>query len=168
MDTRIATPADAEALVANVADGFAGYLAWAPEGWTPPAHGPAETARLAARLRDPEIWSLMALEGEEVVGHVGLGPTTREDPGPAPAGTINVWQLFVRAPWQGTGVAAALMEAAVAEARRRGFQTMRLWTPRGAGRARRFYEREGWTATGAVHEHTPSGLATVQYARPVG
>jgi len=44
---------------------------------------------------------------------------------------------------------------------------MRLWTPQGAGRARRFYEREGWTATGNVHEDSPFGLPTVEYARRV-
>ena len=113
------------------------------------------------------MWCLLALDGELLAGHVGLGPTTREDPEPAPPGTTNVWQLFVREPWRGRGVAGALVAEAIAEARRRGFETMRLWTPRGAARARGFYEREGWRLTGEVHEHTPSGLPTVQYARPV-
>ncbi len=167
MELRIATPAEAPALVANVADGFASYRAWAPDGWSPPVIGHTETARLTERLAQPEVWCLMACDGEQVAGHVGLGPTTREDPAPAPAGTTNVWQLFVRAPWRGRGVAASLMERAVAEAGARGYETMRLWTPRGAARARRFYEREGFVLTGAVHERTPSGLVTVQYARPV-
>jgi GNAT superfamily N-acetyltransferase len=168
MELRTATPADAPALVANVAEGFESYRAWAPEGWTPPVHGPADVDRVAARLAEPEVWSLLALEGEYVAGHVGIGPTTREDPGPAPAGTTNLWQLFVRAPWRGRGVAGRLMGEALAEAERRGFETMRLWTPRGAARARRFYEREGWALTGAIHERSPSGLVTVQYARSLG
>jgi GNAT superfamily N-acetyltransferase len=165
MLTRLADPADAQALVANVADGFASYTEWAPDGWAPPAHGPAEVARLAGRLAEPGVWCLIAIDGDLTAGHVGIGPTTREDPAPAPAGTTNVWQLFVRGPWRGSGVAGALMGEAIAEAQRRGFHTMRLWTPQGAGRARRFYEREGFIATGAVHEHSPSGLVTVQYAR---
>jgi GNAT superfamily N-acetyltransferase len=167
MQMRIAAPADAPALVANVADGFASYSAWAPQGWSPPVMGRAETARLEERLAQPGVWSLIAFDGEQVAGHVGLGPTTLEDPHPAPAGTTNVWQLFVREPWRGRGVAGALMARAVAEAACRGFETMRLWTPEGAARARRFYEREGFVLTGAAHEHTPSGLATVQYARAV-
>ena len=164
---RIATPADAPALAANVADGLASYREWAPAGWTSPAIGAAEIARVADRLGEPGVWSLLALDGGHVAGHIGLGPTTREDPEPAPPGTTNVWQLFVREPWRGRAVASALMRAAVAEAEERGFETMRLWTPQGAGRARAFYEREGWRLTGEIHERTPIGLVTVQYARAV-
>jgi GNAT superfamily N-acetyltransferase len=154
--------------VANIAEGFASWIAWAPVGWTPPVTMPADPAdisRLAERLAQPEVWCLIALDGAHVAGHVGIAPTTREDPAPAPAGTTNLWQLFVRRPWRGTEVGRELMAAAAAEAGRRGFQTMRLWTPKGAGRARRFYEREGWTLTDAVHENTPIGLPTVQYSR---
>ena len=165
MELRTATPGDARALAANVAEGFLSYREWAPQGWSPPVLGERAARRLAERLSHPDAWCLMALEQETLAGHVGMGAITAEDPDPAPAGTTNLWQLFVRPPWQGRGLAATLLTAAIAEARRRGFQTMRLWTPRGAARARRFYEREGWTLTGAIHESTPSGLATVQYAR---
>ena len=168
MQTRRATPSDAPALVANLEDGFASYIAWAPVGWTPSVaipDPPAARARIAERLAQPDVWCLIALEGENVAGHVGIGPSTREDPEPAPPGTTNLWQLFVRRPWRGSGLARELMAAAVAEAAARGFHAMRLWTPRGAARARRFYEREGWTPTGEVHEASPSGLVTVQYVR---
>jgi hypothetical protein len=59
------------------------------------------------------------------------------------------------------------MQAAVAEAMRRGFSQMRLWTPEGAARARRFYEREGWSRTGRVHRHSAVGLPTVEYGRDI-
>ncbi len=52
------------------------------------------------------------------------------EPKPPPPGTFNLWQLFVRPRWQASGVADVLMEAAVAEAQRRGFSRLRLWTPR--------------------------------------
>jgi hypothetical protein len=42
---------------------------------------------------------------------------------------------------------------------------MRLWTPEGAGRARRFYEREGWRLTGRSHPASAFGLTTVEYER---
>src|SRR3712207_9125840 len=45
----------------------------------------------------------------------------------------------------GTGLAAALLAEAVSEAAARGFVAMRLFTPVAHGRARRFYEREGWS-----------------------
>ena len=82
-----------------------------------------------------------------------------------PPGTINLWQLFVRPPWQGRGLAARLLDAAEAEARRRGYLRLRLWTARDAGRARRFYEREGWTATGSARADSPLALPIVEYER---
>jgi GNAT superfamily N-acetyltransferase len=165
MELRRATPADAAALAANVADGFASYSEWAPRGWAPPEMTTAVLRRLRSRLTRDDVWCLLALEREGVVGHVLLAPTSGEEPRPAPPGVTNLAQMFVRRSWHGAGVAAALIGAAVAEADRRGFTTMRLWTPKGAARARRFYEREGWSATGAVHERSPSGLPTVEYSR---
>jgi GNAT superfamily N-acetyltransferase len=161
--TRRATPSDAPTIAANIAEGFDSYREWVPSSWLPPLPGPAEIARLEAALEREDVWCRLALEGNEVAGHVALSLITTEDPDPAPPGTVNLWQLFVRRPWQGQGIATELMRQAVAEAGRRGFSTLRLWTPRGAGRARRFYEREGWAHTGRVHEDSPAGIATVEY-----
>jgi len=163
--TRAAGPADAAEVAADIVEGFAGYRSWAPPGWAPPHDGPALEQTLRERLADEDVWCLLALSGGRVAGHVALAARTAEDPVPAPPGTVNLWQLFVRRPLHGRGVATLLMELAVAEAARRGHSRMRLWTPRDAGRARRFYEREGWTATGRVHELSPSGLVTVEYGR---
>ncbi len=163
--TRIAEPADAPAITETIDGGFAGYRAWAPAGWAPPDASAERLERLAGALARDDVWCLLALDGDAVAGHAALAPTTIEDPAPAPPGVVNLWQLFVRPAWQGRGVSRELMAAAVAEARVRGFTRMRLWTPQGAGRARRFYEREGWTATGGVHANSPSGLVTVEYGR---
>jgi diamine N-acetyltransferase len=169
MELRRATPADAAALTVNVADGFATYLEWAPPGWTPPPFDEASVARLAAGLAGPDIWCVMALDGAESAGHVGLASVTTEEPAPAPAGAIYLRQMFVRGRWRGSGVAGRLMAAAVEEARRRELTRMTLWTPRGAERARRFYEREGWTLTGRSHDEGSSvGLPTVEYSRSLG
>jgi hypothetical protein len=40
---------------------------------------------------------------------------------------------------------------------------MRLGTPAEHHRARRFYEREGWTTDGEVIAETPLGLPLVEY-----
>jgi GNAT superfamily N-acetyltransferase len=164
--TRIAIPGDAAAIAHNIAEGFESYRDWAPSGWRPPVHTPADTVRLQARLGDDDVWCLVALDGTDLVGHVALSLSTAEDPDPPPSGTVNLWQLFVRPAWHGQGVATELLRSAVEQASERGFSTLRLWTPRGAGRARRFYEREGWRLTGAVHEDSPAGFATVEYRRP--
>jgi hypothetical protein len=54
----------------------------------------------------------------------------------------------------------------VAEAREAGSYTaMRLHTPAEHGRARRFYEREGWTADAPAFYEPMLGLALVTYRR---
>ncbi len=163
--TRTATADDARLIAETLTEAFQGYLAWAPPDWSPPLGSEEEEAFLAKALSRPGVWCLLATAHERTVGHIALSPSTIVEPQPPPPGTINLWQLFVRPAWQGSGVAVQLLGAAIGEAQRRGFTRMRLWTPRGAARARRFYEREGWTATGRTREETDFGLPIVQYAR---
>ena len=163
--TRVAEPADAAAISAVLGEAFEGYRSWAPSDWAPPVLTPAGVARFADALGRSDVWCLLALDDERVIGHVALSLFSIEDPEPPPVGTINLWQLFVRPGWQGRGIATWLMDAAASEARRRGFTRMRLWTPQGQSRARRFYERESWTLTGGVHEDSPFGLPVVEYSR---
>jgi predicted N-acetyltransferase YhbS len=165
--TRVATPADAAGISAILGEAFQGYRSWAPSDWAPPSRTQADVARLADALGRSDIWCLLALDDQQVIGHVALSLLTVEDPEPPPVGTINLWQLFVRPAWQARGLATRLMEEAAGEARRRGFTRLRLWTPQGQGRARRFYEREGWTPTGGIHEDSRFGLPTVEYIRTV-
>ena len=167
IETRPATPSDAGSVAATINEGFQSYRAWAPADWTPPVIGEGDPGRFAGALARPDVWFLVAAHGGEVVGHVALARSTREDPGPPPPGTVFLWELFVRTEWHGHGVATELIHAAVAEAARRGFSHIRLWTPEGAGRARRFYEREGWALTGRVHPSSDVGLPTVEYGREI-
>jgi GNAT superfamily N-acetyltransferase len=165
--TRLATPSDAGAVATTIGEGFETYRAWAPSGWVPPVVGEGDQARFARALARPDVWFLVAESDGTVVGHVALSLSTHEDPGPPPPGAVFIWQLFVRPPWHGQGAATVLMRAAVSEALTRGFAHMRLWTPEGAARARRFYEREGWALTGRVHRVSDFGLATVEYGRDI-
>ncbi|HET7378890.1 MAG TPA: GNAT family N-acetyltransferase [Gaiellales bacterium] len=162
---RMATPADAPAIASNIVEGFESYREWAPRSWKTPVLGPADVERLQARLGDDDVWCQVALDGDEIVGHVALSLSTSEDPDPPPPGVVNLWQMFVRRAWHGRGVATELMRAAIEQAADGGFSALRLWTACGAARARRFYEREGWQPTGATHKNSPSGLTTVEYSR---
>ena len=160
----MASAADAHVIAEILTEAFEGYRAWATPDWSPPPRD-GEEAFLAPALSRSDVWFLLAFARGKAAGHVGLSPFTMVQQEPPPAGTINLWQLFVRPRWQGSGLAPRLMRAAEAEARRRGFTRMRLWTPRDAPRARRFYEREGWTTTGDTHGSAAVGLPVVQYAR---
>jgi GNAT superfamily N-acetyltransferase len=77
----------------------------------------------------------------------------------------HFWMLFVRSPWWGSGLARHLHRAACDTAADRGFTAMRLFTPAGQSRARRFYERERWRADGEPYVDEELGLTIVEYRR---
>ena len=70
-------------------------------------------------------------------------------PHPVPGRALaHLRNLFVGREFWGTGLARTLNAAAVEAARERGYTELRLFTPAGQDRARRFYEREGWAQVG--------------------
>jgi GNAT superfamily N-acetyltransferase len=163
---RPAAPADAERLAAVVAEGFEGYRSIAPPGWEPPdPHG--ELDRLREYLASDGVWCLIAEEGNEVAGHVAIMPARIHRHAPADATMAHFWQLFVRPPWWGTGLATELHTHAIEEATARGFSSMRLFTPAAQARARRFYEREGWTVAGDPSVDLDLGIPIVEYRRAI-
>jgi diamine N-acetyltransferase len=163
---RPATPADAPQIADVMGEGFETYREFAPPGWEPPdARGELEGFREA--LADPEIWCLIAEADGEAAGHVAFMPARLHTHPSDEPGLAHVWQLFVRAPWWGSGLATELHGAAIAEAAARGFTELRLFTPAGQLRARRFYEREGWTAAGEPADAPEVGLPIVEYRRAI-
>jgi ribosomal protein S18 acetylase RimI-like enzyme len=64
----------------------------------------------------------------------------------------------------GSGVAQALMETGLAAMRERGATEAVLWVVEANARARRFYEREGWTADGETRA-SPLGPTELRYRR---
>jgi len=152
--------ADAEAMAETIAIGFDGYRAFAPPGWRPPdATGPPELARMRARLDAPATWAQIAEDRGLVAGHAAFFPQ------PGVPGSAHLWQLFLRPPWWGTGLAAELLRGAVEAAVALGLRRMRFYTPRDQARARAFYEREGFAPTGWEGYEEPIGLVLVEYAR---
>jgi GNAT superfamily N-acetyltransferase len=158
---------DVDRVTAFVQAGIGAYREWAPSDWVPPTPTPEQLARVRANFDNDDAWILMALDGDELVGVVSMAGRTAAHAEPPPPGTIYLWQMFVRAGWQGVGLAQALMDLALAEARERGYERMTLWAAAGATRARRFYEREGWTVSGHKDD-VKFGLPLVQYERGLG
>ena len=163
---RLASVDDAEEVARSAVEGFETYREFAPAGWTPPSLQ-SETETVRARLEDPDTWCLLAESGDGVAGHVGFLPSARARRPGTDRGLAHLWQLFVRRPFWGTGLAVRLLHAAVEEAADRGFATMRLFTPAGQARARRFYEREGWTLAQEPFADADFGLPLVEYRRPL-
>ena len=163
---RTAVPRDAEPIAVVLNEGFESYRSFAPADWEPP-DPQAELKRLRVFLGREDVWCLVAEDGGEIAGHVAIMPA-RIHPHPSSDDAMaHFWQLFVREPWWGTGLATDLHAAAVREAGARGFTSMRLFTPAAQGRARRFYEREGWTPAAAPFDDPDFGMPLVEYRRAI-
>jgi GNAT superfamily N-acetyltransferase len=124
-----------------------------------------ELERLSRLIEDDDVWYGVAEHEGELVGHVGFLPAERTF---APVGDprlAHFRQLFVRTAHWGTGLATRLHAAAIDEARARGFDAMRLFTPAAQERARRFYEREGWSLARPPAFDERIGLEIAEYRR---
>ena len=151
---------DVPGMARSMWEGFDSYRSFAPEGWEPPAQA-GEEQRTRARFVGPDAWALVAVDEHGAqVGHISLLDDVEE-----PGRCAYLWQLFVRAPHHGSGLAVALHDAFLDAARARGYSRARLRTPAGQARARRFYEREGWQVDGEPVLEPLLGLELVTYRR---
>ena len=151
---RPATPADLDLIVEQTRSAMARYVDFAPEGWSVDRVDPAEhRRRILATLENPEAVAEIAEGG---AGHFAWQPQE---------GRAHLLALFVEPHAWGTGLATRLHARAIATMRERGFAEATLITPAGQARARRFYEREGWRATGDERFAEGFGLVMVGYRR---
>lgn len=86
----------------------------------------------------------VALLDDNVIGYAGVGP--ERDP-QAPPNTGELYALFVHPDHWGTGAGRALTDAACADLRESGCDSVQLWVLEANNRARRFYLRYGFTET---------------------
>ena len=122
----------------NTAENMAAYVAH--------AYGEAQQA---AELADPTVVTLIAEEGPAMAGYAQLrgGNAPPCVAGPAP---IELWRFYVDRPWQGRGVAVALMSATLEVAAARGAGTLWLSVWERNPRARAFYRKAGFVDVGAA------------------
>ena len=164
---RTASPEDAEQVAVVLQEGFESYRSFAPPGWQPPA-GNYELDALRERLAQPDVWCLLAEAEGAPAGHVSLLPAAKHARWPSSEpGLVQLWHLFVRAGWWGSGMATELHREVLREAGQRGYGTMRLFTPVGQARARRFYEREGWTLAGGPIDAPGFGMPLAELRRAI-
>ncbi len=144
---RDAVPVDAATLVAMFHAIFIatfGHL-YAPEDLASflAGHG---VQRWRDELANPGVAVRLAEDGGVAAAYLKLTPLRLPVETSVPA--VEIGQLYVATEWQGGGVAAALMEWALAEARRRGARELYLSVFIDNRRARRFYERYGFIEHG--------------------
>jgi GNAT superfamily N-acetyltransferase len=164
---RAATPSDADRLGHAVIEGFAGYRSFAPPDWSPPSVE-TEIELLQGLLGDADVWCLLAEADGRLVGQITFLPAARHARAADEPGLAHLRNLFIHQDFWGSGLAGKLHAAAVEEARARGFTQMRLFTPAGHGRARRFYEREGWVQVGEEFHEPGPDLVIVEYRLAIG
>jgi GNAT superfamily N-acetyltransferase len=142
---RRAVPQDAEALAHLHVD------VWddAYTGLMPQEVLDDRRARMPDRVRAweeitaQEVTPLVALHDGDPIGFAKAGPARDNDVDT----DLEVWSLYVRERWWGTGVAHALFEGEV------GDRAAYLWVLAGNARAIAFYERLGFRLDGTEDEH---------------
>jgi len=164
VELRPGTSADAEELADAMVRAFELYRPFAPPGWSL-APQAVERTRLAEQLAKPRGWCLVARSGGALAGHSSFVAAAAHSRPVQDPELAHLTALFVEPSHWGTGLATVLHGAALRAAAERGFSEMRLFTPTGQARARRFYEREGWTAWGPPELDEAFGLELVEYRR---
>ena len=145
---RPATPADGDALSRVARRCFMDTFghAYQPDdvaAFLDKAFGPTG---LAAQIGDPAHRIMLVEDGGEIAGFILLEAMSL--PVDHPAGSLEIKRLYVLKPWQGRGVAQALIDWAIETARTEGAPALFLSVWADNARAIRFYERYGFTTVG--------------------
>lgn len=110
--------------------------------------------------------TLVAELDGRVVAMAAVGPDRSH---PDDASTGELWMLNADPAAWGTGAAVALHRVACDELAARGYGGAALWVVEENARARRFYEREGWTDDGETKTELIGGAVVSEhrYRRPL-
>jgi GNAT superfamily N-acetyltransferase len=109
----------------------------------------ARVEHVRAHLRDPGAWFLVATDGPAVVGMASAEALRGESgAGPVIAGGWFLSYLFVVPERWGEGIGGAILDAVLAEAKRRACSRIHLWTHDDNERSHRLYRSRGFSPTG--------------------
>jgi len=115
-----------------------------PEGHAFPSRDPERWHQLHA---DPAVTMLLAEDAGDVLGLTTCGASRDAD---ASEQVGEVRMIFAAPAAWGRGVGPALMAAALADLRERGYSEATVWSFADNERANRFYESSGFTPDGAT------------------
>ena len=145
-------------MAATADEGFRSYHAFAPASYVPPSPAATRTD-IGDRLTLPGAFARIARDRRGPLGHVIAFPM------PGQEELQHLFHLFLRERAHGTGLAAELLGLAVQDACEAGAAAMRLFTPAGQARARRFYAREGFTLAAGPAWEPGLGMPIVELRR---
>ena len=177
---RAGSTADAAQVAAVQREGwFAAYEGIIPGEIIDRVTAPDDGARVRQSFRT-RPWQRMIVAmasgaNAGVIGYASFGPETDvlSAPWPHPLSAdgedgrvAELYALYVRPAWWSTGTGRALMERVLARSARAGYASIALWVLRDNRRARRFYERAGFTPDGATNVLTRlSSVIELRYRR---
>ena len=152
---REAESRDAAGILALLATAFAPYRA----SYTTGAY--ADTVLTAETLRE-RMAAMTVLVAADAAGRVVGSIACKVEA----AGEGHIRGMAVLPDFQGSGVADSLLGHAEGELRKRGCRLVKLDTTRPLARAIRFYRRNGFCASGAVHDFF--GMELFEYRKVLG
>lgn len=168
LEVREATPADKMAVArAHVRSWQQGYRDFIAHDFLDGLRPEDMAARYAFEGMDRGgPYTLVAADRDAIRGHITIG-RSRDD---QMSDDGEVWALYVDPQYWGTGVSRALLAAGCDRLRQAGHTHAVLWVLAANLRARRFYERNGWTTDGVQQPDVFGGLSVlkVRYTVPLG
>lgn len=102
---------------------------------------------MLAELEDSQVDFRIALDGAEIIAYAKVSPLKAPASDPKP-GALELRQIYVSSPWQGTGVAESLMRWALDRARTRRAPEIYLTVFDDNHRAKSFYARHAFVDVG--------------------
>ena len=107
----------------------------------------ARVERVRAHLRDADTWFVVAQDGPAFVGMASIARLWGEGGAVAP-GVCFLGYIYVIPERWGEGIGGAVLDAVLAEAKRRDASRIHLWTHEDNERSQRLYRGRGFTPTG--------------------
>ncbi|MEV7562319.1 GNAT family N-acetyltransferase [Streptomyces sp. NPDC089795] len=157
---RMMTEADVAAVSETRVTGWqAAYVGIVPQSYLDGMTIEADAHRRRKYVTAPDKVSLDLVAVDTrgtVVGWACLGPSRTA------GGGGELYALYVRPSLIGAGVGRTLLDAVHAHARERDFDSVLLWVLTDNARARRFYERAGYVADGAVQSDDYDGVSITE------
>jgi GNAT superfamily N-acetyltransferase len=165
---RKAQPPDAERIAEiHVRTWQAAYRGVVPDAFLDGMSVAAREEVWRRMVDDPAQQILVAEEEARVVGWLDHGPSRDDD---APAGTGEVYAVYIDAGYWRRGAGKLLWEAARGALESAGHQRVTLWVLEENARARCFYETVGFTVDPSGRKTIECGgkaLVEIRYRRPL-
>lgn len=123
--------------------------------------------RAARNVEWPKAGIMVCVPGPQMVGFTRFAPT--RDKGEDTGRVAEIRQIYIAPEVWGRGLGMRLMSTALARLAASGYTQATLWVLDTNCRARRFYERCGWTQDGAARYNDSFGipLADVRYRKRI-